>query len=131
MQSNEEEEEQRRTSEKEEPVSRTKEAGDAKISRFREIRFKSIEEIYETNQTKEISRTNTKKPKLEPHKFKDNISKSLIYKYNDMLSHSEFDDPTMIAFSQQKQLNERNHRRTQKDPFVLFQRKDKLDKLDK
>lgn len=128
MLSNEEEEDVRRTSEKEEPISRTKEIGDAKISRFREIRFKSIEEIYEADPSKEVVRTNTKKPKLEPHKFKDNVSKSLIYKYNDMLSHSEFDDPTMIAFSQQKQLNERNHRRTQKDPFILFQRKDKLDK---
>lgn len=128
MQSNEEEEDVRRPSEKEEPISRTKEVGDAKISRFREIRFKSIEEIYETDPSKEVVRTNTKKPKLEPHKFKDNVSKSLIYKYNDLLSHSEFDDPSMIAFSQQKQLNERNHRRTQKDPFILFQRKDKLDK---
>lgn len=64
MQSNEEEEDVRRTSEKEEPISRAKEAGDAKISRFREIRFKSIEEIYETDPNKEVVRTNTKKPKL-------------------------------------------------------------------
>ena len=34
---------------------------------------------------------NIRKIKLEPHKFKDNNSKSLAYKYNEMLAnHSEF-----------------------------------------
>jgi hypothetical protein len=64
-----------------------------------------------------------KKPKLEPHKFKDNTSKSLIYKYNEIISQSEFDDPSIVAFSHQKRLNDRNQlRRPQKDPFVLFRK---------
>lgn len=97
---NDEEEEERSYSQK---CSIGKKIKQPKISKFREIRFKSIEEIYENEQkdpTKAI-----KKIKLEPHKFKDNTSKSLVYKYNEALTNTEFDDPSMLPFSQQKKLN--------------------------
>lgn len=42
---------------------------------------------------------------MEPHKFKDNATKSLINKYNDIYSNTEFDDPTMVSITQQKKLN--------------------------
>ncbi len=73
---------------------------------------------------KEDPKSYAKKLKLEPHKFKDNNSKTLISKYQESPFQNEFDDPTLVTFSQQKRLNERNHqRRIQKDPFVLYQKK--------
>jgi hypothetical protein len=103
-----------------------------KISRFREIRFKSIEEVNEEGDYQQVSCKNQlKKPKLEPHKFKDNTTKSLLNKYNESLMENEFDDPGLVSISQQKQLNTRTTfcRRTQKDPFILIHRKDRLTKI--
>lgn len=57
------------------------------------------------------------KPKLEPHKFQVATCKSL-------LAESEAE----LSFWEKKQLNQRvcPLRRTQKDPFLLIQRKDKF-----
>ncbi len=47
-----------------------------------------------------------KKIKLEPHKFKDSTTKSLLNKYNEGLANNnEFDDPSMVSITQQKKLN--------------------------
>lgn len=74
------------------------------------------------------------KTKLEAHRFRDPTSKSLMNKFTEIMQQSEFDDPSMVAISQQKRLNERiaQGRRTQKDPFVMVQRKEKLnERLDR
>ena len=99
------------------------------ISKFREVRFKSIEEaVEETENEKEYYRIQIKKLKLEPHKFKDATTKSLLNKYNETLPETEFDDPGVVPISQEKKLVRRTtfYRRTQKDPFVLINRKERV-----
>ena len=81
----------------------------------------------EQNEQRDALKNKVQKIKLEPHKFKDSASKSLVYKYNEIYCNTEFDDPSMVSISQQKRLNERtsNYRRGHKDPFVLIHRKDR------
>ncbi len=61
----EDEQLERRPSEKEEEPSKRQPSRDQKISRFREIRFKSIEEVYESEARQGLRSTaGGKKPKL-------------------------------------------------------------------
>lgn len=97
-----------------------------KISRFREIRFKSIEELYAKGQS-ESPKKEVKKLRMDSQKFKETVSRSLINRLSEGNFASESEDPAILPISQQKKLNERTHqgRRGQRDPFVLIQRKEK------
>ena len=65
---------------------KTKDFRKPQISRFREIRFKSIEEMNEeVDYNRESCRNQIKKLKLEPHKFKEATTKSLLNKFNESL----------------------------------------------
>lgn len=111
------------------PKNKSRSLRNPQISKFREIRFKSIEEVQEeTDFQREFCRNQIKKLKLEPHKFKDSTAKSLLNKFQDSIDEHEFEDPGVVNISQQKKLVQRTTfcRRTQKEPFVLLYRKERL-----
>lgn len=96
----------------EEPTRNRTLSREPRIGKFKEMRFNSMEGDQDWSVRAPVG-----KPKLEPHKFQVATTKSL-------LAEGEVE----FSFWQKKQLNQRVGplRRTQKDPFLLIQRKDKF-----